>query len=275
MPDELVPIATFVTPAQAAAARCALEAQGIVSFLKDDNLVGMNWLLGNAVGYVKLLVSEADARRARSVLDTPYDWASLSQHENWKCRHCGEESDIRFDHCQHCGQARLDDRPDLAAQQAFANSLIETGDETKRRAANPYASPRPNAAEHESAGGKEADDDHPASSARCPSCSKPRMAVCPYCRTSGTRFRAADTFGDGITPNEEPLLLCPICDEPFEGSFLRLCEWCGHDFGSGVEAPEIVREASSEPLNWRVLLVGVGGAALVAGLVGYFAVLLS
>lgn len=274
MPDELVPIATFVTPAQAAAARCALEAQGIASFLKDDNLVGMNWLLGNAVGYVKLVVSAADAQRARTLLDTPFDdWPALSSAATWNCRQCGEESDTRFDRCQHCGQARHDDLADGLTQEAFSQSLREAADDAQRRMENPYASPRSDVPQAETGEPTAADDADFGPRACCPACGKPRMAVCPYCRTSGTRFPAADTFGGDVT-EEEPLLLCPTCDEPFEASYLRICEWCGHDFGSGVKAPEIVKEFSSEPLNWRVLLVGLAGAAFVAVLVAYFAMLL-
>jgi hypothetical protein len=272
MADELVPIATFVTPAQAAAARCALEAQGIASFLKDDNLVGMNWLLGNAVGYVKLLVSEPDVQRARELLHTPFDdWPAHSPAASWTCRQCGEEGDGRFDRCQHCGQTRNRDLPDGARQEAFMNNL-QNADDAQRRAENPYASPRSDVAGSEADDSAESDDADPGSHVRCPGCDKPRMAVCPFCRTSGTRFRSADTFGD--TAEEEPLLLCPTCDEPFEATYLRTCEWCGHDFGSGVQAPEIVKEFSAEPLNGRVLLVGLGGVALVAGLVIYFARLL-
>lgn len=272
MPDELVPIATFVTPAQAAAARCALEAQGIVSFLKDDNLVGMNWLLGNAVGYVKLLVSEADVQRARTLLDTPYDdWPASSQPETWKCRQCGEETDMRSDRCQQCGQLRHSDLPDSAIQEAYSESLRTAGDEAKRRAENPYASPRSQLAD--AAPDDSADDDSAETSARCPACGKPRMAVCPYCRTSGTRFRAADTL-DGDIAEDDSLIICPTCDEPFEASYLRICEWCGHDFGSGVESPVVVKEFASESLNWRVLLVGACGALAILALVAWFAVIL-
>lgn len=269
MPDRLVPIATFVTPAQAAAARSALEAQGIASFLRDDNLVGMNWLLGNAVGYVKLLVSEPDAQRARALLETPFDdWPATSSAGSWKCPHCGEENDTRRDHCQRCGQTRSDARPNDTAQEAFMNRL--QADDDNRQATNPYASPRSDVADGETDDRSELDDG-PEPQVLCPACGRPRTAVCPYCRTSGTRFRIADTFGADMA--EEPLLLCPTCDEPFEASYVRVCEGCGHHFDSGVEAPDVVKESTSEPLNWRVLLVGLGGVILIVGLVSYFAIL--
>jgi hypothetical protein len=75
MVDGFVVVATFPNVAEAEAARLALEAAGIQAFLRDDELVSMVWLLGNAVGYVKLLVAAPDADRAQLVLRTAYtDW---------------------------------------------------------------------------------------------------------------------------------------------------------------------------------------------------------
>lgn len=273
MADDLVPIATFVTPAQAAAARCALEAQGIVSFLKDDHLVGMNWLLGNAVGYVKLVVAAADAERARAMLDTPFDdWPGYAQRETWTCRQCGEETDRRFDHCRHCGIARHPADTDDVEVQAFTKQLADD-DRAEQRAGNPYASPRSMSNAESPEAECAADEQGPR--ACCPSCGKPRVAVCPYCRTSGGHFRAAENF-DGEMPADEPeMLICPTCDEPFDAVYFRVCDACGHDFGSGLEAPPVVPDRPAEPLNWRVIAVGLGGIAVVAGLGIYFAFILS
>ena len=48
--DELVTIATYDLPAIAEIERHVLEEEGIQTFLADDNLVAMNWLLSNAIG---------------------------------------------------------------------------------------------------------------------------------------------------------------------------------------------------------------------------------
>jgi uncharacterized protein YbaR (Trm112 family) len=101
------------------------------------------------------------------------------------------------------------------------------------------------------------------------------MAVCPYCKTSGTRFRSADLFQVDAARDEPEMLICPTCDEPFDAAYLRVCEWCGHDFGSGLEVPQIVAELPTEASNWRVWLVGLAGVAVVAGLMFYFAAILS
>lgn len=239
MADDLVPIATFVTPAEAAAARCALEAQGIVSFLKDDNLVGTNWLLGNAVGYVKLVVPSADAQRARALLDTPFD--------DWP------------------GDAKLNN----AEVQTFTRQLATENDKADKQRANPYASPR-SMTDAESASEFEPAANDTDSRARCPACGQPRVAVCPFCRTTGGHFRAAENF------NGEPeMLICPTCDEPFDAVYFRVCGACGHDFGSGLDAPPIVRDVPAEPLNGRLIAVGLGIIGLVAGVVIYFAFILS
>jgi hypothetical protein len=101
------------------------------------------------------------------------------------------------------------------------------------------------------------------------------VAICPFCKTTGNRFRPAELIDGRPTGAEPALLICPICDEPFEPAYLRTCEWCGHHFGEGIEAPEIVRALPSEPLNPRVVLVGLAGVAIIGGLVAYFAWLLS
>jgi predicted RNA-binding Zn-ribbon protein involved in translation (DUF1610 family) len=276
MPDELVPVATFVKPAEAAAARCALEAQGIACFLKDENLIAMNWLLGNAVGYIQLLVAEPDAERARSLLDTPYDdWPESAQGETWKCQQCGEEVDYRSGHCPQCGVARHPDDPDNHSHGAAVRELLQARDEAPHQAQNPYAAPRAETVPSDGDQGKDhaADDEGPR--ARCPECGRSRMAVCPFCRTSGATFRGANLSLDEQSADEPELLICPTCDEPFEASYLRRCEWCGHDFGAGIEVPAVMQTMSKEGPNWRVILVGLCGVAIIAGMIAYFAALLS
>jgi membrane protease YdiL (CAAX protease family) len=68
--DKLVTIATYNTPSQAEVARLILEEEGIKTFLADDNLVGMNWFLSNAVGGAKLQVAASEAERAKDILKT-------------------------------------------------------------------------------------------------------------------------------------------------------------------------------------------------------------
>jgi hypothetical protein len=69
--------------------------------------------------------------------------------------------------------------------------------------------------------------------------------------------------------------LCPTCDEPVEGRYLRWCEWCNHDFGSGVHVPApVVREVENN-LNPRLVFSALALAGLVVLLLLYFAIVLA
>jgi hypothetical protein len=68
MSDELVTIATVPTPLAAEQLRMVLEAEGIRAAISDAEVAGMNWMLSNAIGGVKVLVLAKDAERAVAVL---------------------------------------------------------------------------------------------------------------------------------------------------------------------------------------------------------------
>jgi len=69
---ELTTIATFDNMPAAYIAKGRLEAEGIVCWLKDENLGQTDWLYNIAVGWIKLQVEPAFAQRARTVLATDY-----------------------------------------------------------------------------------------------------------------------------------------------------------------------------------------------------------
>lgn len=69
MAGKLVTIATFDQPPKARLAQNALEAAGIKATVADETTVAMDWLLGAAVGWVKVQVLEEDADRAVTVLE--------------------------------------------------------------------------------------------------------------------------------------------------------------------------------------------------------------
>ncbi len=66
--QNLVTIASFSYPTEAYLASAILEAEGIWSFVADEHIITVDWRLTNAIGGVKVQVSEADAQRAREVL---------------------------------------------------------------------------------------------------------------------------------------------------------------------------------------------------------------
>jgi hypothetical protein len=115
----------------------------------------------------------------------------------------------------------------------------------------------------------EADDRSTVAQPNCPSCGRVRTAICPSCHTSGRDFAQAEPIA-GADGEQATRLICPVCDEPFEGGYLRQCEWCGHDFGEGLETPAVVTAPAVEPMNWRVAVVGLSVVAIIGGLLAYF-----
>lgn len=135
----------------------------------------------------------------------------------------------------------------------------------------------------------------------CPECGARRTTRCPICATSGTDFGeadrnflgelATDTAGascgctgccsartgaavEGSHGKEEPpddeeagdhraLLMCSVCDEPFEPAYPKHCEWCGHEFADGYQIEQIV---DSESISGRAIAVAAAlGLFLLAG----------
>jgi hypothetical protein len=85
MPGQLVTIATFDLPTKARIAQNVLEKAGIKAVVTDEAIVTMDWLLGNAVGWVKVQVLDEDAERAVTALeeslgtgDEPVDQEALA-----------------------------------------------------------------------------------------------------------------------------------------------------------------------------------------------------
>jgi hypothetical protein len=69
MSSELVTVATFNDPVEAAMARNYLEAGGVHAFLLDEETVATTWGFANAIGGIKLQVNVANAERAEALLD--------------------------------------------------------------------------------------------------------------------------------------------------------------------------------------------------------------
>ena len=69
MADKLVTIATFRFLPEAEAIRMYPRGQGIASYLGDAETVNMDWLLGNASGFIKLQVASSHAARAAALVE--------------------------------------------------------------------------------------------------------------------------------------------------------------------------------------------------------------
>jgi hypothetical protein len=72
MDNNLVTVMACSTLWEAELAGSRLDSDGIYVFLKDGHTVNMNWLLSNAVGGVKVQVSEGDLEKAKEILSTPF-----------------------------------------------------------------------------------------------------------------------------------------------------------------------------------------------------------
>jgi len=94
-------IATFLTPEDAEVARLALEEEGISTSMESANFVGMVWYYGNAAGWVKLQVPEADEARAREILDQKVEVADAGGSDR-VCPRCGVELPAGFEVCWSC-----------------------------------------------------------------------------------------------------------------------------------------------------------------------------
>ena len=130
----------------------------------------------------------------------------------------------------------------------------------------------------------------------CPGCQQPRHTMCEICGTAGSDFPLADmpplhdlppaSNGESSEDDQAPtdtepalLVICSTCDEPFEPEFLRRCQWCSHDFGSGRDLDVAQDErALSVPigyLNHRALALAGGMLAILIALAVYFATIAS
>jgi hypothetical protein len=68
---DLVTIRQFRDLPEALLAKGSLESAGIECFLRDDNLVRLDWFISNFIGGIKLCVKPQDAENARKILDEP------------------------------------------------------------------------------------------------------------------------------------------------------------------------------------------------------------
>lgn len=122
MPEEFVTVATFTTLPAAEAARLMLETEGIPTMLGDAEMVSMDWLLGNAVGYVKLrvpssradaaagLLEQVEAERRRRRAEAANDTDEWPVSDAMACLSCGTAMPEEEHRCPACGWSYADGR---------------------------------------------------------------------------------------------------------------------------------------------------------------------
>ncbi len=84
----------------ATVAKSVLDSAGIESFLFDDSMIRLDWLMSNALGGIKLFVRDADSVSARELLEAhvpeKFEVEGIGEYEQPKCPNCNS-TDISFD----------------------------------------------------------------------------------------------------------------------------------------------------------------------------------
>ena len=111
--EKLVTVATFDLASEAETMKLLLEEEGFEVFLADDNLVGMNWFVANAVGGIKLQVPAPKSELARKFVEQ-HQRARRDNPDRQKppvtfqCEECGMELTLPgqrrggVETCPHC-----------------------------------------------------------------------------------------------------------------------------------------------------------------------------
>jgi hypothetical protein len=68
---ELVTIHRYRDLSEALVARAVVESSGIFCFLKDENLVRLDWQVSNFIGGIRLQVAAEDVEAAKAILSQP------------------------------------------------------------------------------------------------------------------------------------------------------------------------------------------------------------
>jgi hypothetical protein len=97
---ELVTLRRYRDLSEAIVARAVIESSGIFCFLKDENLVRLDWQVSNFIGGIRLQVDAADVEAAEAILSQPIPNSipipGQSGFEQPRCPRCSS-SDITWE----------------------------------------------------------------------------------------------------------------------------------------------------------------------------------
>ena len=113
MEPKLVTVCTYTSAVQAEVVKLALAAEGVESFVADANIVTTEWLMGSALGGVKLEVAEADVPAAMAVFAANASLTAPSADRPAddgvpRCLACGATMPAEATACPACGWSYLD-----------------------------------------------------------------------------------------------------------------------------------------------------------------------
>jgi hypothetical protein len=91
--DEFVAVRSFRDLQEALLAKGSVESAGIECFLRDENMVRLDWFISNMIGGVRLMVRPGDAEAALEILDEPlpenFEVEGLGEFKQSGCPKCG------------------------------------------------------------------------------------------------------------------------------------------------------------------------------------------
>lgn len=105
--DPLVTVMTFGTPQEAAVAQGFLENHGIESFAQGCEAANTLFIVGTALGGVRVQVASSQAENARRLLTEEFE--SSPPIQAWTCPQCGERVDAGYEVCWSCGTVLEED----------------------------------------------------------------------------------------------------------------------------------------------------------------------
>lgn len=139
MEDQLVTVETYQFLPQAQAAQLQLEGNGIQVFLADAETVNMDWLLGNAIGNIKLQVPRDQAEEALNLLEDMRHKASerLDDEDDeedgpyTECLVCGAEIPEEQSCCPCCGWSYAPEETAISATKPTSAVRSEDSEDQK------------------------------------------------------------------------------------------------------------------------------------------------
>lgn len=97
---ELITIRRYRDLSEAIVGRAVIESAGIFCFLKDENLVRLDWQVSNFIGGIRLQVDATDVEAAQAILSQPIpDFISIPDQPSFeqpRCPRCNS-SDITWE----------------------------------------------------------------------------------------------------------------------------------------------------------------------------------
>ncbi|MEJ8801391.1 putative signal transducing protein [Pontibacter sp. H249] len=107
MAERLITIATFNDVTEAHILKGRLEAEGILCFLGDENIIGVQPFYANAVGGVKLKVPETDVMEAKAILTRIQEGNTLFDYDTIELAPPMQEHEV-VNTCPNCGSDNVE-----------------------------------------------------------------------------------------------------------------------------------------------------------------------